>query len=251
MITFSQIIVFGSAFLAGGLNAIAGGGSFISFPALIFIGISPISANATSTVALLPGSIASVVAYRRQINWKERRFLVLGGISLVGGILGSILLLNTPPSLFGRLLPYLLLVSTLLFAFSKSITNWLARNQILFSKSGMAVLQMAIAIYGGFFGGGIGILMLALLSVMGMENINKMNGVKLVLGATINGMAIIPFAIGGIIAWEQACLMAVGSGLGGYIGAYYAQKLNPVYIRRFVIAIGFAMTAYFFIKDFS
>jgi len=145
----------------------------------------------------------------------------------------------------------LLLISTLLFAFSKSIVNWLARNQILFSKLGMAILQMAIAIYGGFFGGGIGILMLALLSIMGMENINKMNGIRVVLAATINGVAIVPFAVAGIIAWEQAFLMAIGAGLGGYIGAYYAQKLNPAYIRRFVVAIGFGMTGYFFIRDFN
>lgn len=250
MTTFQHTIVFGSAFLAGGLNAIAGGGSFISFPALIFVGISPISANATSTIALLPGAFASVGAYRQQINWREPSFLILVGISLVGGILGGVLLLNTSPTLFVRLLPYLLLVSTLLFAFSKSITHWLTDNHISFSKSGMCLLQLAIAIYGGFFGGGIGILMLALLALMGMENLNKMNGIKTLLAGLINSMAVIPFVLAGIIAWEQAILMAVGAGLGGFIAAFYAQRLNPKYIHRFVVAIGFSMTVYFFIKQF-
>jgi len=248
MTTFQQIIIFGSAFLAGGLNAIAGGGSFISFPALIFVGISPISANATNTVALLPGAIASVGAYRHQINWKEPSFLILAGISIVGGILGAILLLNTPPSLFVKLLPYLLLTSTLLFTFSKSITNWLTKKQLSFSKSGMSLFQLAIAIYGGFFGGGIGILMLALLALMGMENLNKMNGIKTVLAGLINGMGVIPFVLAGIIAWEQAIIMAIGAGLGGFIIAFYAQKINPKYIHRFVMAIGFSMSVYFFVR---
>jgi uncharacterized protein len=248
MTTLQQIVVFSSAVLAGGLNAISGGGSFISFPALIFVGISPISANATSTVALLPGAIASVGAYRHYLAWRERSFLMLVGISLIGGILGAIVLLKTPPSLFIRLLPYLLLTATLLFTFSSNITNWLKNQKLSLGKSGMSILQGLIAIYGGFFGGGIGILMLALLSMMGMEDINKMNGIKTLLAALINGIAIVPFILAGIIAWEQAVLMAIGAVLGGYISAYYAQKLNPIYIRRFVMAIGFSMSAYFLIK---
>ena len=110
----------------------------------------------------------------------------------------------------------------------------------------MSVFQGLIAIYGGFFGGGIGILMLALLSMMGIEDINKMNGMKTLLAALINGIAIVPFIFAGIIAWEQAVLMAIGAILGGYLSAYYAQKLNPIYIRRFVMAIGFGMSTYFF-----
>ncbi|AFY73722.1 putative permease [Synechococcus sp. PCC 7502] len=244
--------------LAGGLNAIAGGGSFISFPALIFAGVSPINANATSTVALLPGSIASVGAYRNQVNWRDPEFLSLVVISIIGGILGAIVLLNTPQNLFVKLLPYLLLSATLLFTFSKSLTQWLksqtsklpdSESTNSLSKYGMPVFQGVIALYGGFFGGGIGILMLALLSLMGMENINKMNGIKTVLAALINGMAIVPFVIAGIINWHAAILMAIGAGLGGYLSAYYAQKLNPTYIRRFVIFVGFSMTIYFFIKS--
>jgi uncharacterized protein len=248
MTTFQQIIIFGSAFLAGGLNAIAGGGSFISFPVLILVGVSPISANATSTVALLPGAIASVGAYRHQINWREPSFLILVAISMVGGVLGSILLLNTPSSLFVRLLPYLLLVATLLFTFSKSITNWLTKKHLSFSKLGMSLFQLAIAIYGGFFGGGIGILMLALLALMGMENLNKMNGIKTLLAGLINSMAVLPFILAGIIAWEQAIVMSIGAGLGGYISAFYAQKLNPKFTHRLVVAIGFSMTVYFFVR---
>ena len=253
-----QVLLFGSAVLAGGLNAIAGGGSFISFPALIFAGISPINANATSTVALLPGAIASIGAYRHQLNWRDPEFSSLAGISIIGGLLGSIVLLNTPPNLFVKLLPYLLLSATLLFTFGQPLTQWFKHqtdtspnsdqpNRL--NKYGMPLLQGAIALYGGFFGGGIGILMLALLSMMGMENINKMNGIKTVLAALINGMAVFPFILAGIINWQAAIIMAIGAILGGYLSAYYAQRLNPIYVRRFVIMNGFSMTIYFFIKS--
>jgi len=148
-------------------------------------------------------------------------------------------------------------MATLLFSFSKPLTQWLnQQSQKLSSANGlnrlaMPLLQGAIAIYGGFFGGGIGILMLALLALMGMENINKMNAIKTVLSALINGIAVVPFAMAGIIAWDHAVLMAIGSSLGGYLSAHYAQRLNPILIRRFVMVVGFSMTIYFFIKAYS
>jgi uncharacterized protein len=257
MTTFEQALIFGAAILAGGLNAIAGGGSFIAFPVLIFLGIPPINANATTTVAMLPGTIGSMTAYRHQLSLRDQDLLVLGATSLVGGILGAIILLKTPQDLFLKLLPYLLLSATLLFTFSQPLTQWLNKlshklapsNRL--SKLAMPLFQAAIAIYGGFFGGGIGILMLALLAFMGMENINKMNATKTVLSVLINGIASIPFALSGIIAWEQAIFMGIGASLGGFLSAHYAQKLNPILIRRIVTVAGSTMTIYFFVRTYS
>ncbi len=249
-----NLLIFGSAVLAGGLNGIAGGGSFISFPTLVFLGIPPINANATNTVALWPGTLASIGAYRHELATQKRDLIVMGSIGLVGGILGALLLLNTSQTVFVKLIPYLLLLATLLFTFSKPITAWvISRRQKFLSTSKLVtfvspLLQLIIAIYGGFFGGGMGILLLATLAIMGMENINTMNALKTVLTALINGIALIPFILAGIVVWEQAAFMAVGASLGGYLSAHYAQKMQPILVRRFVILVGFSMTLYFFIR---
>ena len=190
--TFLQgCILFVAAILGGTLNSVAGGGSFITLPSLIFTGVLPINANATSTVALWPGSVASIWAYRKELA-KQRRSIVflLGGTSLIGGVLGAELLLSTSQSTFVKLLPYLLLLATVLFAFSGPITAKLRSKAIQKNRLswptliGIAFLQLIIAIYGGYFGGGIGILMLATLGLMGMENIHEMNSMKTLLAAS-------------------------------------------------------------------
>lgn len=255
--TFPQIaILFFSAVLGGTLNAVAGGGSFFVFPTLIFTGVPPIPANATNTVALWPAAIASAGAYRREIAGQKRGFLLLLiGTSLIGGVLGALLLLGTSQSTFVRLLPYLLLVATLLFALSPMITKRLrVRTSEKASLTGptligLAVAQFVIAIYGGYFGGGIGILMLATLAMMGMEDIHAMNGVKSILTAGINGAAMITFILRGAVFWPQALLMMAGAILGGYGGAYYARKIDQKWIRIFVMVVGFALTIYFFVKQ--
>jgi uncharacterized membrane protein YfcA len=261
--TFLQIcVLFVAAILGGTLNAVAGGGSFITFPTLLFSGVLPINANATSTVALWPGSVASTGAYRKELAKQERvRLLVLGCTSLIGGTFGAILLLHTPQTTFVRLVPYLLLVATLLFAFSGPITSRLrkpkvetgteivkARSSSWITLAGIALLQLIIAIYGGYFGGGIGILMLATLGLMGMENIHEMNALKTLLTSFINGVAVITFIIAGAVVWPQALLMVVGAVIGGYGGAYYARRLDPGLVRGFVIFVGISMTIYFFIR---
>lgn len=249
------LLLFLVAVIGGTLNAVAGGGSFFTFPALIFAGVPPIPANATSTVALWPGSMASVGAYRRELKVLERRLLIVLVItSLIGGVLGAILLLITPPSIFTTLLPYLLLMATLLFAFSGPVTKRLRMRRI--EKSALSVgqligisfAQLVIAIYGGYFGGGIGILMLATLALMGLENIHIMNGLKTLLASCINGVAVITFIVAGAVYWPEAAVMIVGAIVGGYGGAYYARKIDQKWIRLFVIVVGFAMTLYFFIK---
>ena len=283
--SFLQILIlFIAAILGGTLNSVAGGGSFITFPSLIFAGVLPINANATSTVALWPGSVASIGAYRRELAKQNRRLLlVLGVTSLIGGILGAILLLRTSQTTFVRLIPYLLLLATLLFTFSGPITSRLRMLskrvgaphsvppgsdqsitpfEIAFSEhigkqlvtpswpvlTGIALLQLLVAIYGGYFGGGIGILMLASLGLMGMENIHEMNALKTVLQGSINGVAVITFIVAGIVEWPQAIVMIIGAIIGGYAGARYARRLDPRLVRGFVILVGFSMTFYFFLR---
>jgi uncharacterized protein len=254
--TFLQVLIlFIAAILGGTLNSVAGGGSFITLPTLIFTGVLPINANATSTVALWPGSLASVGAYRQELAKQKRSLVILlSGTSLIGGILGAELLLNTSQSTFVKLLPYLLLLATVLFALSGPITARLRERGTHGSSLswltmvGICFLQLVIAIYGGYFGGGIGILMLATLGLMGMENIHEMNAMKTLLTTFINGIALVLFIIKGIVAWPEAIVMIIGAIIGGYGGAYYARRLDPRIVRWFVIGVGVVMTIYFFVR---
>jgi uncharacterized protein len=254
MVVPHALLLFLAAFLAGTLNSVAGGGSFISFPTLMFTGVPPINANATNTIALWPGTLASAAAYRSELRGQRRRLLIMGGPSLVGGLLGALLLLRTPEPVFLRLVPYLLLLATLLFAFGGQITGNLRQRlgrvggPSWLPEAAAALLQLVIATYGGFFGGGIGIMMLATLALMGMDDVHEMNGVKTVLASLINGVAVVTFIIAGAIYWPQAALMIVGAVLGGYGGARTARRLDPLMVRRFVIAVGIVMTVYFFVK---
>ncbi|GCE04736.1 sulfite exporter TauE/SafE family protein [Dictyobacter aurantiacus] len=249
------LLLFLVAIVGGTLNSVAGGGSFFTFPALIFANVQSVVANATSTVALWPGSVASAGAYRNELKMIDRRLLiVLVVTSLIGGVLGAFLLLMTPPSIFTTLIPYLLLIATLLFTFSGPVTKRLRLRRVekttlsVSQLVGMSFAQLVIAVYGGYFGGGIGILMLATLALMGLENIHVMNGLKTVLASCINGVAVITFIVAGAIYWPAAIVMVVGAIIGGYGGAYFARKIDQRLIRYFVIVVGFVMTLYFFIK---
>jgi len=257
MTFLTGLILFISAILGGALNSVAGGGSFFTFPTLIFTGVLPRQANATSTVALWPGSVASISAYRKELATQNRRLvLLLVGISLIGGVLGAILLLRTPQATFVRLIPYLLLLATLLFAFSPSITVLLRKRVDKTQKTAftwpallvISLIQLVIATYGGYFGGGIGIMILASLGLLGMENMHEMNALKTLLQASINGVAVITFVIAGAVAWLQAIVMIAGAVVGGFAGAYYARKLDPRLVRGFVILVGCGLTIYFFLK---
>jgi uncharacterized protein len=255
-VTVQHIILLFVAALAGGtLNSVAGGGSFLSFPALIFSGVPAIPANATSTVALWPGAAASVGAYRREFAKVNRRLVItLTVCSVIGGVAGAELLLHTPAKTFTTLIPFLLLLATMLFAFGKPLTAWWKRGHpsasTLSNRSlaGMAAAQLVIALYGGYFGGGIGILMLATLGLMGMQNIHEMNAVKTLLAACINGVAVVTFVLAGAVVWGPALVMIAGSLVGGYGGAAYARRLDPRVVRWFVIAVGVVMTVYFFVR---
>jgi uncharacterized membrane protein YfcA len=252
MTLLTGIFLFLAAVLAGLLNSVAGGGSFFSFPALLLAGVPPIPANATSTVALWPGTMASAGAYRRKLPRSARILVPLLLASFGGGLIGATLLLKTPQGIFMRLIPFLFLGATLLFAFGKRLfkvarthseteASWLA-------VSGVALVQLPIAIYGGFFGGGMGILMLAMLNFLPLADMHSMNGVKTLLASATNAVAIVTFVLAGIIVWPEAILMLVGAALGGYAGAHFAQKIDPARVRKFVVCVGFAMSFYFLWK---
>lgn len=248
--------------MAGAMNAVAGGGSFFSFPALLLTGLDPKIANATNTVALWPGSVASVGAYRRELASQRQAVKMLAGVSLGGGLLGARLLLVTPADVFRLLLPYLMLAATLLFALSPRISLYArsleARSlqapgdapggSAAVSHRRSVVLQGLISVYGGFFGGGIGILMLAALTLMGLEDIHEMNALKTLLATLINGIAVVAFVAARAVAWPQALLMAAGAILGGYGGAAIGRRLRPQWVRAFVIVVGLALSTYLFIR---
>ncbi len=271
----SILITFGAAILGGTLNGVAGGGTFLTLPSLLYIGVAPIEANATSTTALWPASAAAAWALRKELARQNKTLLlVLGVTGFIGGTGGALLLLKTSQTTFTQLIPYLLLIATVLFAISPLVNTRIkqriaARKKELAvdeadariltpdktdahtswrSLSGIAILQLIIAIYGGYFGGGIGILTLAVLGLIGIEDINEMNAVKNILVACINGVAIITFVVAGAVVWFNALIMIVGAIIGGYGGVYFARKLDQRIVRVFVIAVGCLMTIWFFYK---
>ncbi|WP_315720604.1 MULTISPECIES: sulfite exporter TauE/SafE family protein [unclassified Bradyrhizobium] len=239
-----------AAFGSGIVNALAGGGAFLTFPTLLAAGIPAIDANASSTVALCPGQFVSAFASREILNdpkasWRGD-LVRLSIISLIGGTLGAVLLLVTPSDAFSRLVPWLLLFATTVFAFGMRFTpkdgaRWIGPVTI-------QAVQFVIAIYGGYFGGGIGILMLAALVFYGMRDIRAMNGLKIWLAALMNIMASAIFAFSGRVHWLETLTMMCTGMLGGFVGARLGQIIPPAYVRRFVIAVGCGLTVYFFVK---
>ncbi|MBC5828762.1 MAG: sulfite exporter TauE/SafE family protein [Candidatus Eremiobacteraeota bacterium] len=236
--------------LAGALNSVAGGGSFIAFPALILSGVPPIAANATNSAALWLGTLASARGYRREIAEHRHLLVRVAAVSIAGGVLGAVLLLRTPGHVFTVLIPYLLLLATGVFALSPYLTKPRSGSARLHSHWQLAA-QFVVSIYGGYFGAGIGILMLAILAFSRLPSLNAMNGVKNVLALCINGVALIPFLIAGIVWWPQATLMAAGAIIGGYLGARIGRRIPAQHLRRFVIAVGVIMTVYFFAKAYA
>lgn len=250
----TAIFLFLAALVAGALNSVAGGGSFITFPALLFTRMAPIPANATNTAAVWPGTLASAFAYRNQLDAEARRLLwPLAFMCLAGALLGAYVLLHTPSQTFLRLIPWLLLSATILFAASGRITAWVrsgshgGAHSRSWAAAGLA-LQLVIAVYVGYFGAGAGILILALLAMIGVSNIHTMNGMKTILVGIANAVALATFIAAKIVIWPQAILMTAGTLLGGYGGAHMAQRLNPEYVRRLVIAVGLTMSIYFFVR---
>ena len=237
----------GAALLAGFVNAIAGGGTLLTFPALVAAGLSPLHANATSTVALLPGALSSMWGYRNELAGVRRWAGLFAIPSLVGGTLGAVLLLHTPSDAFDRIVPWLVLGATALFLAQRPMLRLVrgARphpgDDVLTSRSpalGLLFGQLLVGIYGGYFGAGIGILMLAALGLMGFTNIHRMNGLKNWGGFCMNLVAALSFGVSGIVRWPVALGMALGSVAGGYIGARAALRVPQEVVRGAVAAVG-------------
>ena len=240
-------LLFAAAIITGLMNAVAGGGSFVAFPALLLAGIPAISANVTTAVATIPGQFASVWAYRHDIRAAtlfDIRLLL--AVSIAGGLLGAAIPLATPSGVFSGVLPWLMLFATAVFIFGNfAPKRFLLR--IAIGTRGVLAAQFAIAIYGGYFGAGIGFMMLAALTLYGMRNIHAMNGVKLVLALCMTIVSSIAFVYAGKVYWTEALVMCVATLIGGYGGALGAKRVKPQLIKIFIALVGAVLTVYFFI----
>jgi len=243
-----ELLLLTAAFLAGAMNAVAGGGSFLTLPALIYAGVPPVAANATGTVALLPGYASGVYGYRHDLAPLDGLSLpVMAAVSLVGGLAGAGLLLVTPDALFRDIVPWLLLVATGLFAFGGALAARL-RSLGLHGRGGLLGTLFAVSVYGGYFNGGLGILLLAQLSLFGMTNLNAMNGLKNLFSAVLTAIAVVAYAAGGAVDWPKAALMILAAVAGGYAGARIGRRIPPKILRGAIIAVGLSMSALFFLK---
>lgn len=251
------ILLFFAAMIAGTLNAIAGGGSFISFPALLFTQVPAVPANATNTVALWPGLAASAIAYWKRLKAPKRVLYPLVLASVVGGWAGALLLLRTPQHTFLNLVPWLLLSGTLLFAFGDKIRAIAGHSAVavdlrLVSWKAIAacsVIELVLAVYGGYFGAGIGFVILGMLAALGMRDILAIGAIRTLLAAAINAAAVITFILAGAVLWPQFAVMVAGALTGGWFGAHFAQRSDPQKMRYLVIALGLLMSAYFFVRN--
>ena len=244
---------FGAAFAAGAVNAVAGGGTLISYPTLLALGLNAVTANATSTVAIWPGTVGSMWGYRAEMEHAEPRFRILIVPSLVGGLLGALLLRWTSPATMERIVPFLILFATILLSLQPAVQKFLKVGRHVEHRStrwviGAVGFQFLVGVYGGFFGAGIGILMLAALGILGMRNINQMNALKVVFGGSINGIAAAYFVYARMVDWSYVLVMAAGALAGGYGGAGLARRAGPKAVWTAVVLIGFGISAYLFLK---
>jgi uncharacterized membrane protein YfcA len=246
--------LFVAGVVAGAINSVAGGGTLVSFPALIAFGVPPVPANATNTAAVCPGALSSAYAYRHDLPKQDGLLTLLLIPSLLGGLLGAWVLAQTPNWLFARIVPFLVLFATVLFAARKRFASRLGFSAAEDAHTSLAgrmwgfCFQLFVAAYGGYFGAGIGILMLASLGVMGLRDIHRMNAIKTILSTLINGMALIYFIVKGLVVWPIALLMAAGAILGGYAGARVAKRVNQGYLQIFIVAVGLFVSAWLFFR---
>ncbi|MGH7727928.1 MAG: sulfite exporter TauE/SafE family protein [Vulcanimicrobiaceae bacterium] len=242
-----------AAFVASALNAGAGGGSFISFPALLATGVSPIAANATNNTAMWLGGVSSAVSFRNEVVVERATFMKMLAASVAGSIVGALLLLRTSDAIFAGMIPFLLLAATIVFLAGPRLVAVSRRARLglrLNSPLGLGI-QTAVAVYGGFFGAAMGIVMLAIFGVLGMQNVRHANALKVMLSAVINGVAVIPFALAHVILLVPVVAMGLGAIAGGYLAAGAVKRIPPAGLRAFVGVVACAMTAYFFWKTYG
>lgn len=243
------ILLLAAAFVAGALNAVAGGGSFLTLPALVFTGVPPVVANATGTVALLPGYLAGAWGFREDVQSPPGlSFKSVVGLSVLGGAAGALLLLFTPDATFRQVVPWLLLAATAMFAFGPQLRRWTAgathAGPPSAVKAGLGML--AVAVYGGYFNGGLGIVLLALFGLLGQTRLAAMNGMKNLVSALLTAIAVVVYAAGGLVEWPQALGMMVAATLGGYGGARLARRIPAPWLRGGIVVTGLVMSALFF-----
>ncbi|HET6572126.1 MAG TPA: sulfite exporter TauE/SafE family protein [Fimbriiglobus sp.] len=247
----TYVFLCASAFVAGVMNSVAGGGTLLTFPALTGV-VVPAVANATSTVALLPGSFAGALGYRKELSESRRFVLRMLAPSLIGGFLGA-WLVGRDTRMFAVLVPWLILTAAVLFLIQQPVSRWMRKRRPdrepgPLTQAGLIGFQFVVAVYGGYFGAGIGILMLSALGFMGVGDINRMNAVKTFLAAMINTASVAVFVWDGLVDWRYAGVMALSAIVGGYVGARVALKLPPAVVRWTATAIGFGLAIYYFVK---
>lgn len=245
------LMLFAAGLLAGTMNALAGGGSFVSFPAMVLAGLPSVAANASSTVALVPGTLASAYAYTTGAGKVGFRglagvpFAVVLGTSVAGGLVGAILLLVTPVSTFDAVIPWLLAFAALTFAFGREAGAWL-RARVHLGPGALLPVQFLLGIYGGYFGGAVGIMMLAVWSLLDAADLKQLNPTRTIVVSAMNGIAVVCFVVAGQVWWPQTMALLLGGLAGGYAGARVGQMLPAVVVRRVIIAVTVVMTGIFF-----
>jgi len=254
MSLLNEILIFLAAVVAGFINAMAGGGTLVSFPVLLAVGISPVVANVTNTVALVPGTIGGMWSQRNEFQSQYRRLLKLLPVAIVGGVAGGLLILNTSEDAFKSLIPYLILGATLLLGFQVRIKNWVvSRIGEAHSEHHNPIFMLSMvflaAIYGGYFGAGLGVILMAVLGLVTDESMTRLNFLKQALGFAINLAAAIYFAFSGKVDWMIAFVMIFGSLLGGLIGGKLAGKMKPEVLRWIVVSAGLIAATFYFIKE--
>jgi uncharacterized protein len=248
-----------AAFLAGVLNAVAGGGSFLLFPAMLSMKMLPVQANATNTVALWPGQLTSVAAYRNDVRKNLRVAIPMAIAGLIGGTGGAIVLLNTPQTTFLHLVPWLLLIAAVIFALSGPVSRWLERRKARHSHAPQSEVHqprmtavflstVAVCFYIGYFGAGAGFLIITLLSLFGYQDLNEINALKVVSTTMANGIAFVVFVVDGQVVWRYCLVAMITCAIGGYTSASLARKIPQPVLRGTVVMIGLGMAAYFFWK---
>ncbi|WP_186386533.1 MULTISPECIES: sulfite exporter TauE/SafE family protein [unclassified Stappia] len=238
------LVLAAAAFAAGMLNTVAGGGTFLTFPALVYTGVPVVAANATSAVAVFPGYLGGAVGFRKEIAAIDRGLLLrVVLVTALGGFLGSLLLLVSSNEAFSAVVPFLLLAATLTFAFADRLQIWAQRQRL---APGGPLGTVLVSIYGGYFNGGLGIVLLALFSLWGLRDLNTMNGLKTGLSFVLSAISVATFAAAGLVSWPQAILMMVAATIGGYAGAPVARALPRQAVRAIVIAVGGLMSVIFF-----
>jgi uncharacterized protein len=256
MTAFDIALIVLGGFAAGAANAIAGGGTFFSFPALLAVGLPPVVANASNSVALWPGSLTSAWAYRTELARFGRQLWPMALASLVGGVAGGLVLLAVGDARFSALIPWLLAFATLLFAFSPQISTLVkafrARGQTdntPAAPSNNLLVQLLVSVYGGFFGAGMGILMMASLAISGHEDVQEINALKNLLSSVVYSVTVVTFVIANAVSWPHTLVMLVAASAGGYGGARVARSLQGPWLRRVVIGVGAVLTVYYFYQQ--